>query len=524
MMCYINRLFFICIYFLFLVGCSNDVEVSGNTMETENSIAIQIFESPNVVASDAKIKIRPSWYLKNIDNELDNKNKILDLEADKNGRIIVYDLPADKYVIECYDENQSMAIEYSNVDSFDVNNSLEATLSGLGKLSGNIQLPDGVDFAWVAPYGIDALVKTDSLGDFVFDKLPTGNIKIISWTDQENKIISEVVVNLNAGDSIDLGVLSDTTSENNELGTWRFLKEYLLSDLTSDWMLPLSSPTIVSLYLDSTNFDFSEALVDGHDFRVFDVLGNSLKIKRTRWEADRKAAKIDIYVEDLSDNLFTMCWGKSLSFETQDNNLWSLVSDSLSMALNSILIDDFETIDSKNSLSDPLEAGVWYFNKSTDAIINNSTEFKDSIVPADSGRSGNAYHLQYSAIGIEWVLIGTVLSDSSKSLSTLDSIVFWCRGNGNYSVSLEHIQSNMDYKKAWTHGSLSENWIKVSITPNQFVDANDADSSNVDADLSNVGWDAIRDEITNINFFASDGFDLWIDDVRIYGINPDILK
>jgi hypothetical protein len=40
----------------------------------------------------------------------------------------------------------------------------------------------------------------------------------------------------------------------------------------------------------------------------------------------------------------------------------------------------------------------------------------------------------------------------------------------------------------------------------------------------NVGWAGVRDSVTDLCLFAARGADMWIDDIRLYGIDRDDLR
>lgn len=41
---------------------------------------------------------------------------------------------------------------------------------------------------------------------------------------------------------------------------------------------------------------------------------------------------------------------------------------------------------------------------------------------------------------------------------------------------------------------------------------------------NNVGWEAVRNRVTNLTFLVAGGSELWLDDIRLYGIDGNDLK
>ena len=61
---------------------------------------------------------------------------------------------------------------------------------------------------------------------------------------------------------------------------------------------------------------------------------------------------------------------------------------------------------------------------------------------------------------------------------------------------------------------MSSSWERITLKPEDF--------DYVQRDYH--GWEAARDKITNFTIFAYNGSEIWIDNVRAYGINVDEFK
>ena len=113
-----------------------------------------------------------------------------------------------------------------------------------------------------------------------------------------------------------------------------------------------------------------------------------------------------------------------------------------------------------------------------------------------------------------WCLMGHSLG-GPVDMSELDSIVFWARGslNSYLSFSLDIVEdSTLSLKsgKSWTHLELTEEWARYTVTPATMQPAEDENGGN-------LGWDAVKDNITNISIFGGAGGEFWIDDIEIFG-------
>ena len=64
--------------------------------------------------------------------------------------------------------------------------------------------------------------------------------------------------------------------------------------------------------------------------------------------------------------------------------------------------------------------------------------------------------------------------------------------------------------KSWTHLNLTEEWARYTVTPETMQPAEDENGGN-------LGWDAVKADITNISIFGGAGGEFWIDDIEIFG-------
>jgi hypothetical protein len=395
----------------------------------------------------------------------------------------------------------------------------QVILDTLGAVQGRVSLPDSVDFAWVQIYGLSISVPTDSLGNFTIANLPVGSLRLMAWSASDSKLLAEEEFSVLAGDTLGLGLLTAPTVAMEDPSTWAHARSLMASDLISDWMRPVQFPTVVTLFLDSSNFDFSKARADGADLRVFAATGKGLVIDRARYDSLAARAEIRIRIEDASDTLsaWSFCWGKPLAIDPGHPDLWAGFSSSTKLKLNSILVDDFEDGNDRNAMPIPVPLSYWFKVISDSATITPAVgeNFSQAIQPAGSGRSGKAVHILYHADSPEWVLIGTPLGEKSHSIYTMDSIEFWAKGDGNYSIAFENNIKELTGRKAWKHLVADSVWTRVAIAPSDLLGADSAGG--------NMGWETIRDSVTNISIFSTDGSEFWIDDIRLYGVSQDHL-
>lgn len=145
----------------------------------------------------------------------------------------------------------------------------------------------------------------------------------------------------------------------------------------------------------------------------------------------------------------------------------------------------------------------------------------------DEDRDGLVAHFEYqNDSNYNWVLMGHAFKQASD-LTDLDSVVFWARAGLAdstqwISLSFDVLMDSVDLEKygyengkAWVHMNVDTAWHRYVVTPEDLIETDSLKNG------GNIGWDAVKDHVTNLNFFGGGQggpFDLWIDDIYIYGV------
>lgn len=509
-----KQIFMACLGVLLLLNSCTKQQSAGNTVETENCVSFQVVFQDGKPASMVQVKLRPAWYVADTLRSTDTSLEIRNLYTDKRGMILCKGLPQGRYVVQAMGDTIGAVTEVEHVDTARGNEFAQITLLPMGSLQGTISLPVGIPYAWVQFYGLDEQVKTDSLGDFNFKAMPPGTLRVRAIAYKLPTELAEDFVQIRSHSTVDAGTLAAPTIGTEDPATWRYSRTVRVDSLASNWMRPLSNPTVLTLHLDSSNFDFSQAISDGRDLRIFDAQGNPLAHQRARWDSVLRKAVIRVRIETVVDSTtrIELRWGRPGAVDPSYAKLWNGIKDSVKQELYTLLIDDFEHNSIQTALPPPIPANHWYWFAS-DSTVTITPDFATALQPAGAGRSGHALHFSYSDSLSQWNKLGTALGSGSRSLATLDSIVFWVRGTGIYSLTFDNLGTNGG--KAWIHDSLDTIWTRKSIRPRDLMPE--------DSIAGNVGWNNVKDAVTNLTFFFGGGKDFWIDDIRMYGINRDNL-
>ncbi|MBR2306539.1 MAG: hypothetical protein IKA48_04995 [Fibrobacter sp.] len=150
------------------------------------------------------------------------------------------------------------------------------------------------------------------------------------------------------------------------------------------------------------------------------------------------------------------------------------------------------------------------------------------IVDAGLGREGKAAHFTCeNDSAYNWVLMGRSLG-GMVDMSNLDSIVFWARTDIVDTAKRKYISFSLDLNvdstseltsgKAWVHLDVDTTWNRYVVTPDDFLEP---DSNNIGG---NLGWEAVKHNITDLSIFGGTGGEFWIDDIEVFGYSKFVAK
>jgi len=285
-----------------------------------------------------------------------------------------------------------------------------------------------------------------------------------------------------------------------------------VDSLLPSWNHPERVPTVATLRLDASNFDFSKADSIGSDVAVETEDSAPIPFETVFWDKSGRRARLHVRLDTslLSrHSRFLVRWGRAPQVRSNPGAVWKSLPDSQKLELNSVLVDNFEHGSMQNLLPIPQ---TWYTSTSDSGKIAWFT-----LGAAGAKRAGNALGIGYSAnlIAGQYVLIGTELGPGVYNLRSLDSLVFYARGSGSFYPSFDRFTSGRGYK-ARMKVAIDSTWRRVRVRPADLDTTIDASG--------NIGWLKIRDSVTNLTFMISGNGELWIDDIRIHGIDRDDLR
>lgn len=273
-----------------------------------------------------------------------------------------------------------------------------------------------------------------------------------------------------------------------------------------------NSAAVVTLRLNSLNFPFARSSADGRDLRIETSSGEAIPFRIVFWDSAANVARVQVRLDSgvlASLQGIRLRWGVHQTKPLSDSAAtWSGFTASQMSMLTTTLVDDFEDGDDITSLP-------WKYPWRSSLSARNAS-LSWSIEGAGHGRSGNALRARFTADSVNsWVLVGVPFGPGHHVFRSLDSIVLQARGKGVLTVALEHLDGALG-PKTWKSIILDTAWKRIRLRPSDFDSA--------DGVGQNLGWERVRDSVTDITFFGWSGSEFQIDNILLHGIVPDDLK
>ena len=505
--------------FAILCACSSS-DSAGSTTETENAIAqnsdgtlsIQVF-ADGVRASRIAYKVLPSWYVADTTGKIASDDYTYQGEADSTGKILIENHQQGAFTIQIGEGDSSIAYQYTLNHlsaKFEVDS---AALTANGSVKGWVSVPSKAPHAWVHLPGIGRVEKTDAQGNFLIAGVPTGNLVVNAWDTKTKECIAQAEITVTEKDTLDIGHV-DAPDEEIVKRSMRISP----SNLISSWMRTITAPYVLTLRLDSTNFNFSEANEDGSDIHLRFSNGKEIPMQIDVWDANIQSAAINVRIESLKDTLgyWILEWGEIYAEPQKQADVWEGISDSLRYELNSVEIFHFDSLSAYSDVPSPIRKHSWYIQLhevdpvDEDSVTITTMTATDYLQKDSQGRSGYVAHFEYDEKYPSFAVIGARLSYTSLDWSRMDSLVAWVRGDGEIEIILENFSFDKNYKASYK-AEASSKWQRIVVRPQDF--------NTVLKDYH--GWDETKNKITHFSLFAYNGSEIWLDNVRVYGINRD---
>lgn len=284
---------------LTLLSCSDGNNLSGGSNQTDNAkIQISLLYPNGDAAIGANIKIRPADYIANGNDQIYPDNYL-----DSSGSYKYENLVTGTYTAEISDSSHRMSIIHFNITNFTDTTVIE-TLNNSGSLSGYVET-DG-DSCIVYILGTENRCIVDERGIYTFEYLAEyNNYTLIYYSNKIDTPIQSI-------DSIE--VLKDSLVISNFLSTWNFNQKIKINTTSSGTLIQdtlFYFPLLINL--NSSNFNFNQALENGNDIRFFTSDSISINYEIEYYSNKKEEAIIWLNIPQIIPNnnsqYIVMKWG-----------------------------------------------------------------------------------------------------------------------------------------------------------------------------------------------------------------------
>lgn len=283
-----------------------------------------------------------------------------------------------------------------------------------------------------------------------------------------------------------------------------------VDSILPDWNRPGDRTTIATVRLTAARINFAKTDSLGRDVAVERLDGSPLPFEVVYWDKRRQEGRIHVRIDTslaAPGSLLRVLWNQGIARRSSPENTWAGIPDSQKLAVNSYLVDNFEDGDLRSLLPD---SSAWV------TYVYDSMAVRSTLFPREAARNGRVLHMTCTTlVANKGYMLFQASLGGPHNLRSMDSIVFWAKGPGKIALALSKNIPTVGIK-AWKHVVVDTTWTRIAVSPTTF----DA----VDSIGGNFGWNAVRDSITHLGFFLSNGHHMWLDDIRVHGVDRQDLE
>lgn len=389
-----SYLLLITIHTVFLSCSIGDFAGKGGS-ETTNGVTASICNTDGTPAVGSIVRLRRSNYLSQ--NIALPKMAIDSLTSvtDSQGSFFINDIEPGSYCIEVQNVNKTVLLTFS------VNNSDTAiletdTLRPYAIMSGVVDTTGSSGSQLYAHIrGLERITKVEKNGTFTFNDLPEGSLDLVISKSVPKNVTKEVLnINTLPGDTVSIEVIGSS-----------IYSGYIYLNTA---IAAIPSTTVLTdfpllIRLDSSSFDFAQALPGGDDIYFVKKDNTALSHEVEKWDAISRQAAIWVRIDTIqggkNDQFIIMRWGET---------------DVVSQSNGAAVFDTGYGF-----------ASVYHLNENPSS---GTGAIKDRTVNANHGTPGASMTYVNSITGISGT--GLMFNGISDSIATGSLNL-----NGNYSLS-----------------------------------------------------------------------------------------
>ena len=529
---------------------SLDPVSKGPGSETTNGIVALVDGNP---AQFAMVALRKADYVVN-EGEVSNALVQPTVYADSNGVFVLDSADSsEEFRLTVVHGGSAFSQVLSGAELYDVDS---VNLVPTGVLSGAVKIPEGTDRVLVGVLGTDLLVKSDTLGHFSMQALPTNDsLQVYFMNEESNKVFKTAPVKLSPNAPEKLNLLDSLKDDSKFVAKFvavidgkavpyaqvalrpvdAMLEEAevkkaivdadFYADAVGKFNFALPDSGTFRMTVTAAGFAYSKELkvkniaaLDTVELKGTASLSSNVTLTSTAKFAWIGVSGLDVMVKTDESGVFTLPAlpaEDSLELYVFNESFDSLlVTEKVKLAASassnfspSMIFQDFES-----------DMDEWYISTDTIGSTVSSKDVAKSIVK-DSSRKSKVLNAKYSLVDNTnaWVLTGSTIKGVSWNFSEMDSVAVWVKGSGQIRLSLE----NWDLMKELSGAAYkaASVWKDIDSTKWQRVVFKTSELCFTAYDLfdCSLSWNAVKSSVLQMHFFVRYGTEISIDDIEFFG-------
>jgi hypothetical protein len=295
------------IYILLLIGllqCTTDIAGGGSDLPDKNVVVGSIFTADQYPAANTQVMLIPSDYNSLTDSSCDI---LIDTTDSKGSFHFSFEKNCSFNIQAVHITNRTRLL----ITDVKINDDSTTIPADTLQVPGTIKMffPECIASSSSRIYLPGTTIASNSTSESfaILDSVPVGKLTRVSFLSQSDATLSIGQTNI-------IVLSSDTTVVINP--QWRFSKTFILNTSTSGANVSgtvLDFPVLVRL--NSGNFDFSQADVNGADIRFSKTDNTPISYEIEQWDAVNQKAEVWVKMDTVYGNNSTqsiiMLWGKT---------------------------------------------------------------------------------------------------------------------------------------------------------------------------------------------------------------------
>jgi len=547
-------------------GCGPTETAGGPGSETTNGLAMIDGQG----AAFARVAVRAVDHMAEQPATV-NSIVVADTYADSLGNFKLKIQEDGEYRLTIYRAGYaySKIVELEKSSSDESQDLGKIQLSATAVVKGEVDVPEGSGNVWVGVLGTDILVPSDANGVFVLPSIPANDsLQLYFVSEDYDSVLVKKDIYLEPSESAYRNYRIPVEVRKDSVDTTGAKQVVLVLDdgevaahaavalRKADYMptkFALQNNLIVQTTYSDEDGIVNVELPESGSYRLTAIMGENTFSKVYSAEELSKVDTLSlsasatvtskVTLNDGDDYAWVGVYGLDIMVKTNENGVYVLPSLPVGDSLDLYFVRAGESMPFVEwTMSAPKEGSnyvapvkllydfeedntYWYmdvdtlyegstFKFGTGVLDNDKNHRLKNHLTFDEDRGDTVFHTFYELAdnNYAWALLGTRF-EKVKNFASIDSIVFYAKGNSEIRVALENWTnySTASSKAGSSWKKVESDWARMVFKPSELCFNSSEKWSCDDA------WNSVKNKVKQLHFFFTGGNEIYIDDVEIYG-------